>query len=141
MTSRRILAALVSTTIAVVGLQTIASPAAQASATPYTNLVMSEVYGGDGSANASYHHDFVELFNPTANPITVPANSLYLSYASSTATVGAAPVAVPAATIPGFTRYLLVTHTGTGATPADPGPANADATIAMPDIAGAGGKV
>jgi len=50
-------------------------------------------------------------------------------------------VAVPAATIPAYTRYLLITHTGTGATPLDPGPSNADATITMPDIAGAGGKV
>src|SRR4051794_36744053 len=141
MSFRRTLAALVSTAMAVTGVQMIASPAAQASAAAYTNLMISEVYGGDGSANASYHHDYVELFNPTANPITVTANSVYLSYASSTATVGAAPVAIPAVSIPGYTHYLLQTHTGSGATPLDPGPANVDATIAMPDIAGAGGKV
>ena len=44
---------------------------ANASATPYTTLMISEVYGGDGSANATYHHDFVELFNPTSQPIAI----------------------------------------------------------------------
>ena len=141
MSSRRFLASLVTAALAFTGLQLISSPQAHASTAPYANLMISEVYGGDGSANASYHHDFVELFNPTASTITVAANSLYLSYASSTATVGATPVAIPAASIPSDTHYLLQTHTGSGATPLDPGPSNTDATIAMPDIAGAGGKV
>src|SRR5690349_17307749 len=100
MSSRRMLATLASTALAVAGLQILVAPQAQASSAPYTNLMISEVYGGDGSANASYHHDFVELFNPTASAITVPANTLYLSYAASGATTGGAGVAVPAATIP-----------------------------------------
>jgi 2',3'-cyclic-nucleotide 2'-phosphodiesterase (5'-nucleotidase family)/predicted extracellular nuclease len=123
------------------GLLLVPSVPAQASSTPYTDLMISEVYGGDGSGGATYHYDYVELFNPTSSPVTVAANSLYLSYASSANTTGSAPVVIPATTIPAYTHYLIETHTGTGANPVNQHPPHVDVTIAMSDIAGAGGKV
>ncbi|RNL80182.1 Ig-like domain repeat protein [Nocardioides marmorisolisilvae] len=142
MSARRIFATLASAAIALTGLQVLAGPPAQASSAPYANLMISEVYGGDGSANASYHHDFVELFNPTANPITFGNNSLYISYIAATSTTPGAPVAIPGATIPSFTHFMIErTANGSGATPVNQNVPHADASIALPDIAGAGGRV
>jgi len=123
MSPRRILATLAAAALVVAGLQTIVGSPAQASAAPYTNLMISEVYGGDGSANATYHHDFVELFNPTASPITFGANSLYISYISATSTTPGAPVAIPGNTIPANTHFLIErTTAGSGATPVNQDP-------------------
>ena len=49
-----------------------------ASANPAgTGLVISEVYGGGGNGGATYTHDFIELYNPTASAIAgVPASNL-----------------------------------------------------------------
>lgn len=125
----------------VVSPLTVLAAPAQASSTPYTNLMISEVYGGDGSANATYHRDFVELFNPTSQPITIAASSLYIAYYSATSTTST-PVAIPAATVPGYTHFMIERSTaGTGATPVNQNVPHADATIALADIAGAGGRV
>ena len=35
-----------------------------------TGLVISQVYGGGGNTGAPYSHDFIEIFNPTATPIS-----------------------------------------------------------------------
>ncbi|QYH19264.1 lamin tail domain-containing protein [Corynebacterium aquatimens] len=35
------------------------------------NVVINEVYGGGGNSGAKYTHDFVELYNPTDQPIDV----------------------------------------------------------------------
>lgn len=139
---RRALAAVAGAALAVTGLQAIAVSSAHASTAPYAHLVISEVYGGDGSANAAYHHDFVELFNPTATPITFADSSLYLSYFAATSS-SSTPVAIPGATIPAYTHFMVersAAGTGTG-TPANQNVPHADATIALPDIAGAGGRV
>lgn len=36
-----------------------------------TNVVINEVYSGGGAAGAKYNRDFVELYNPTKQPIDV----------------------------------------------------------------------
>jgi hypothetical protein len=38
-------------------------------ASAIANPVISQVYGGGGNAGATYTHDFVELFNPTAEAV------------------------------------------------------------------------
>ncbi|MEO8759683.1 MAG: PKD domain-containing protein [Bacteroidia bacterium] len=52
------------------------------------HVVISQVYGGGGNAGAPYKNDFVELFNPTASPISLTGWSVqYFSAAGSTASV------------------------------------------------------
>ncbi|MGH9819204.1 MAG: lamin tail domain-containing protein, partial [Pyrinomonadaceae bacterium] len=46
------------------------------------NIVISQVYGGGGSANAQYKNDFVELFN--RGDASVNLNSWSVQYASAT---------------------------------------------------------
>jgi hypothetical protein len=55
-----------------------------AAAATETSVVISQVYGGGGNSGATYKNDFVELFNPTAAPVTVAGWSV--QYASSTGT-------------------------------------------------------
>ncbi len=69
-----------------------------------TSVVISQVYGGGGNSGATYKNDFVELFNPTAAPVTVAGWSL--QYASSTGTSWQV-TSLPTLTLqPG--QYLLV---------------------------------
>ena len=49
-----------------------------------TSVVISQVYGGGGNSGATYKNDFIELFNPTASPVSVAGWSV--QYASSTGT-------------------------------------------------------
>ena len=46
-----------------------------------TSVVISQVYGGGGNSGATYKNDFVELFNPTAAPVSLAGWSV--QYASS----------------------------------------------------------
>ncbi len=85
MTSRRVLAALVSTAIAVVGLQALV-PQAQANPAG-SDLVINEVYGGGGNSGAPYNADFIELYNPTA--ASVPLGNYNIGYWSATGGSGA----------------------------------------------------
>ncbi len=63
----------------------LAVTAPQASANPGgTALVISEVYGGGGNAGATYTHDYVELYNPTAAPISLATMSIQYRSAAST---------------------------------------------------------
>lgn len=49
-----------------------------------TDLVISEVYGGGGSASSAYRYDFIELFNRGSAPVSLNGKSL--QYGSSTGT-------------------------------------------------------
>jgi hypothetical protein len=49
-----------------------------------THLVISQVYGGGGNSGAPWSHDFIELFNPTANDIDLSGHSLQYTSASGT---------------------------------------------------------
>lgn len=52
------------------GAVTVASPLALA-LPDGSNVVINEVYPGGGNLGAQYNRDFVELYNPTNNPIDV----------------------------------------------------------------------
>ncbi|MGY6520001.1 MAG: Calx-beta domain-containing protein [Lysobacteraceae bacterium] len=71
-------------------------------------LVISQIYGGGGNANAVYTHDFVELFNAGDAPATL--DGLSLQYGSATGNFGsndALITALPAQTLlPG--QYFLI---------------------------------
>ncbi|MFY8037448.1 MAG: lamin tail domain-containing protein, partial [Cyclobacteriaceae bacterium] len=47
-------------------------------------VVISEVYGGGGNTGATLKNDFIELYNPTSNPISLAGWSV--QYASATGT-------------------------------------------------------
>ncbi len=47
-----------------------------------TNIVISQIYGGGGNTNATYKNDFVELFNPNSNTVSVAGWAV--QYASAT---------------------------------------------------------
>jgi len=49
-----------------------------------SHVVISQVYGGGGNSGATYKNDFIELYNPTANTVSVDGWSV--QYASSTGT-------------------------------------------------------
>jgi predicted extracellular nuclease len=49
-----------------------------------SHLVISQVYGGGGNANALYVNDYVEIFNPTDLPISV--NGWSIQYTAATGT-------------------------------------------------------
>src|SRR5690349_11041335 len=63
-----------------------------------TGLVISQVYGGGGNSQATYTHDFVELFNRSNSPISLNGKSIqYASDNGNFAAVAALPnVSVPA---------------------------------------------
>jgi uncharacterized protein len=48
------------------------------------DVVISEVYGGGGNAGATYTHDYIELYNRGAAPVSLAGNSV--QYASATGT-------------------------------------------------------
>jgi hypothetical protein len=51
-----------------------------------SKLVISQVYGGGGNSGATYTNDFMELFNPTQNAITITDWSIQYNSATSTTT-------------------------------------------------------
>src|SRR5688572_30541681 len=82
------------------------------------NVVISEVYGGGGNANAKYSHDYVELFNRTRGAIDVTGWTVgYSSKSSSTwtsLTLGGS--------IPSYHYFLVKLGTAGGGGAAVPAP-------------------
>ncbi|MGV3541478.1 MAG: cadherin-like beta sandwich domain-containing protein [Rufibacter sp.] len=98
------------------------------------HLVISEVYGGAGNPNAPFKSDYIEIYNPTGEAVSV--NGWSLQYASTTGTTWT-KAALPDVSIPAKSYLLLKGFTGNGI--ADlPG---ADATVAGVSISASGGKV
>lgn len=87
--------------------QTNAQPAFAASST----VVISQVYGGGGSATATYKSDYVELFNLSGSAVSL--NGLSIQYASSTGNFNGV-FALPNATILPGKYYLVQLSLGTG---------------------------
>ncbi len=87
-------------------------------ATAAAGMVISQVYGGGGNANATYLNDYVELFNPTSAPISLAGASL--QYASSTGDVGSPAdggsyqqlFSLPSVTVPAGGYYLVQAESG-----------------------------
>lgn len=108
-----------------------------ASAQIATHVVISEVYGGGGNSGAVYTHDFVELYNPTASPVTMTNWSL--QYQSATGSGPFSLINVFSGTIPAHGFFLVQLAQGAGGSTSLPTP---DATPASPlALAAAAGKV
>ncbi|MEA2328231.1 MAG: endonuclease mitochondrial, partial [Thermoanaerobaculia bacterium] len=54
-----------------------------AGATP-NHVVISQLYGGGGNSGATFTNDFIELFNPTASPVSLAGWSVQYSPATNT---------------------------------------------------------
>lgn len=105
---RRSLAALAGTAVAVTGIA--ALPDAAAANPAGTGLVINEVYGAGGNNGAAYNADFVELYNPTDEPISLSGVSIEYRSASGGSGGGAKPLSgsVPA----GKTWLIQMSTTG-----------------------------
>ena len=96
-----------------------------------SNLVISEVYGGGGNSGSNYKNDFIELFNPTANAVSL--NGKAVQYTSANGN-GTWVVTNLSGSIAAGGYYLVQEAVGTGGAINLPTP-DAIGTIAM----GAGG--
>jgi len=93
------------------------------SASAASDVVISQVYGGGGNANAVYKNDFIELFNRGATAVNLGGWSVqYASAAGNTWTVTALP---GVSLLPG--AYLLVQQASSGAN---------GASLPAPDVMG-----
>ncbi|HWH52509.1 MAG TPA: DNA/RNA non-specific endonuclease [Gemmatimonadaceae bacterium] len=95
------------------------------------NIVISQVYGGGGNSGATLTNDFIELFNPGSDPVSV--NGLSVQYASATGTTW--QVTTLSGSIAGGGYYLVQESQGSGGTTALPAP-DATGSIAMSATAG-----
>jgi len=95
------------------------------------SVVISQIYGGGGNSGATYTNDFIELFNPGAQPVSLAGWSV--QYASAAGTTW--QVTPLTGTIQPGQYYLVQESQGSGGTTPLPTP-NATGTIAM--AAGAG---
>ena len=109
-TSPKRLAALASAAVVLAGVTVLAPPAAQANPAG-TDLVISEVYGAGGNSGSVLNADFVELFNPTDDPIDLLGT--YVSYRSATGGLGGSMAL--RGTLDGGDHYLIrMSAAGTG---------------------------
>ena len=96
-----------------------------------TDVVISQIYGGGGNMGATLRNDFIELFNPGDQPVSLAGWSV--QYASSTGTSW--QTTALSGTIAAGGYYLVQEAAGAGGTVSLPTP-DATGTIAM--AAGAG---
>jgi uncharacterized protein len=97
-----------------------------------TDVVISQVYGGGGNQGATLTHDFVELFNRGATPVSLQGWSVQYTSAAGTGTWQVTPLS---GSIAPNGYYLIQQARGSGGTTPLPAP-DATGTIAM--AAGAG---
>ncbi|WP_162551198.1 5'-nucleotidase C-terminal domain-containing protein [Paenibacillus tepidiphilus] len=117
----------------------IALPAPQtASAAPdYSNIIISQVYGGGGNSGALYKNDFIELYNPTDSPVDLSGWKVRYAGATTSFSDDDKYVTSLSGTIPAGDYYLIQEAAGTGGTVNLPVP-NEVGSIAM---GGPNGKV
>jgi uncharacterized protein len=96
-----------------------------------SHITISQVYGGGGNSGATYTHDFIELFNPTA--FTVSLDGWSVQYASSAGSTWQRTNL--SGEMPPGTHYLIQQAAGAGGTTPLPTP-NAIGTISMSATAG-----
>lgn len=114
----------------------LAGIAATAHAAP-ADVVISQLYAHSNNGGGRWSHDFVELFNRGAAPVSLDGMSL--QYQSATGTAWGAVTPLPNVTLQPGQYFLVVGRTGTNANPNPVG--EGDAANAGLDMAGAGGKV
>jgi DNA/RNA endonuclease G (NUC1) len=91
-----------------------------------SHVVISQVYGGGGNSGATLTHDFIELYNPTASPVSLDGWSVQYASASG----GTWQVTDLAGTIAPGQYYLVREAQGAGGTTPLPTP-NAVGSIPM----------
>jgi endonuclease G len=101
---------------------------------PVNHLVISEIYGGGGNAGATYRNDYVELFNPTAAPITVTGWSV--QYASATGSGWSGGTTTLVGTVGPGQYYLVKLGSGVANDGSELPQANAESTVNMSATAG-----
>ena len=109
-----------------------------------TNLVISEVYGGGGSAATSpvpaYKTDFVELYNPTSAPISL--NGMSLQYRSATYSTGTVSVAaLPDKVVPANDYFLAEVSGPAGSNPTGADLPTPDFSTTLLNMSGTNGQV
>src|SRR5215471_18475622 len=100
--------------VSLVALFTFASPASIAQ----THVVISQVYGGGGNTGSTWKNDFIELFNPTAAPISLSGYSV--QYGSATGTSTWQVTTLPAFSLQPGQYFLVQESQGAGGTTALP---------------------
>jgi 5'-nucleotidase len=128
---RRAIAALVAVATGLVPVVAFAVPAR--AATDASQVVISEVYGGGASGGATWQRDYVELYNPTGQPVDLAGTSV--QYRSAAGTGDPSGVTALTGSIPAK-GYFLVAEGGTTAA-AQPLPeANVSGSIGLAATAG-----
>ncbi|AKV87734.1 5'-nucleotidase [Microbacterium sp. CGR1] len=102
--SRGRLGVLAATCVAALGASALIAAPASADVSG-TGVVINEAYLSGGSAGAAFTNKFVELYNPTAAPVTL--DGLSLQYRSATGTGGSNGVAPLTGVIPAGGHYLV----------------------------------
>ncbi|MFK9094150.1 Ig-like domain-containing protein [Bacillus salipaludis] len=84
------------------------------------HVVISQINGAGGNSGSVYKNDFIELYNPTSNPISLDGWSV--QYASKAGTFSTAPTAttILSGSIPAYGYYLIQEAAGAGTQPALP---------------------
>ncbi|UUZ58750.1 lamin tail domain-containing protein [Nocardioides sp. B-3] len=122
---------LVGLTVAATSL--VAAPPVASANPGATELVISEVYGGGGNSGATYTHDFIELYNPTAAPISLTGHTVDYFSASG----GSGGSTTLSGTVPAKGHYPVQQAMGAGGTTPLPTP---DA-MGNPAMSGSNGAV
>ncbi|MGM9483552.1 ExeM/NucH family extracellular endonuclease [Roseateles sp. NT4] len=110
-----------------------AAPAVLAST---SGVVISQVYGAGGNANAVLARDYIELFNAGSTPVTIGGWSV--QYASATGTSWTNKTLIPAGTVLQPGRYYLIGEASGGANGAALPTTDLDGSI---NLSGSAGKV
>ena len=99
---------------------------------PSTTLVVSEIYGGGGNANATYTNDFIEIYNLGSTPVDLSNYSV--QYSNATATTAFAVTPLNGTIAPG--SYYLIQEASQAAVGAALPTANATGNINLSATAG-----
>lgn len=104
---------------------------------PADHVVISQVYGGGGNSGATYQNDYVELYNPTANPVEMTGWTLQYQAAASTGNwTGSQPIGG----VIGPGEYFLVELASGGATGAPLPAPNIDGSASI-NMSATAGKI
>ncbi len=108
----------------------------QASVALAAGVVISQVYGGNGS---TYNRDYVEVFNASSSPVNISGWSIQYASATGTGFFSGNGVTVLNGTLqPGQYYLVALASSATGA--AIPSP-DASATVTVTNLSGSAGKV
>ncbi len=125
-------------TSALIGSGVALAPAAQADPgdpAGAVHLVIDEVYGGGGNSGAAYRNDYVELLNPTAQPVRLGGLSVQYRSAGGTGSPSGV-VPLDDVLLPGGSRYLLQLAAGSSTTGAPLPAADQSGTVNLSGTSG-----